>query len=160
MVQFSDIGDGQFVGTLGNLAIDPLFRNVAGGDYHLSPASLMKDAGVPAVGPLVAPDRDFRGELMFDDPATPNLNGGFHPMGYDDDSPTFIRGDANADTGVDIADAIFTLSYLFAKGTPPSCLDAADANMCPLMSSMRPGAEERFRYSRITWFQRAGGRLS
>jgi hypothetical protein len=40
----------------------------------------------------------------------------------------FDRGDANSDAGVDIADAIFTLAYLFAAGPAPSCLDAADAN--------------------------------
>ena len=31
----------------------------------------------------------------------------------------FRRGDTNADAAVDIADAVFTLSYLFAKGAPP-----------------------------------------
>ncbi len=43
-------------------------------------------------------------------------------------SPWIKRGDANADNTIDIADAIFTLSYLFAEGPAPSCLDAADAN--------------------------------
>ncbi len=40
----------------------------------------------------------------------------------------FRRGDANASGALDIADAIFTLSYLFAKEAHPSCRDAADAN--------------------------------
>ncbi len=40
----------------------------------------------------------------------------------------FMRGDVNADNGIDIGDAIFTLSYLFAEGTVPSCPDAADVN--------------------------------
>jgi hypothetical protein len=40
----------------------------------------------------------------------------------------FRRGDANADGEVDIADAMFTLSWLFAEGVDPSCLDAADSN--------------------------------
>jgi hypothetical protein len=40
----------------------------------------------------------------------------------------FLRGDANASGDIDIADAVFTLSYLFASGTDPSCLDAVDAN--------------------------------
>jgi hypothetical protein len=43
-------------------------------------------------------------------------------------SPAFRRGDTNADSALDIADAIFTLSYLFASGTAPTCLDAADSN--------------------------------
>jgi len=42
--------------------------------------------------------------------------------------PRFRRGDANVDAVTDIADAIFTLSYLFADGASPTCLDAADAN--------------------------------
>jgi hypothetical protein len=40
----------------------------------------------------------------------------------------FTRGDSNADKALDIADAIFTLTYLFAAGPAPSCLDSADAN--------------------------------
>jgi hypothetical protein len=40
----------------------------------------------------------------------------------------FVRGDTNTDSAIDIADAIFTLSYLFAEGPAPSCLDSADAN--------------------------------
>ena len=40
----------------------------------------------------------------------------------------FLRGDTNMDSSIDIADAIFTLSYLFADGPPPTCLDAADTN--------------------------------
>jgi len=40
----------------------------------------------------------------------------------------FIRGDANADGQINIADAVYILSYLFAGGTEPSCFDAADTN--------------------------------
>ena len=47
---------------------------------------------------------------------------------FSPESVQFIRGDANRDTETSIADAIFTLSYLFAEGVAPSCLDAADAN--------------------------------
>ncbi len=51
-------------------------------------------------------------------------------------TPPFVRGNANASpvsaanprASIDIADAVFILSYLFAKGTPPPCFDAADAN--------------------------------
>jgi len=39
----------------------------------------------------------------------------------------FSRGDANADGGIDIGDAIATLSYLFTGGTIP-CDNAADSN--------------------------------
>lgn len=41
----------------------------------------------------------------------------------------FLRGDANADGGVNLADAIFGLSSLFQIGGPKlACLDAGDAN--------------------------------
>jgi hypothetical protein len=46
----------------------------------------------------------------------------------------FLRGDANADSRVDIGDAISVLGYLFGAEQDPSkakvaqCLDAADAN--------------------------------
>ncbi len=40
----------------------------------------------------------------------------------------FLRGDANNDDGVDIADAISTLEYLFRFRAPSLCPDAADAN--------------------------------
>ncbi len=44
------------------------------------------------------------------------------------ETPPFARGDTNTDNTIDIADAIFTLSYLFAQGPTPTCMDAADAN--------------------------------
>ncbi len=42
--------------------------------------------------------------------------------------PFFLRGDANSDGGVDLSDAMFTLSWLFLGGRTPSCLEAANAN--------------------------------
>lgn len=40
----------------------------------------------------------------------------------------FVRGDANGDGLVDIADALHTLGFLFAAGPETGCRDAADAN--------------------------------
>ncbi len=40
----------------------------------------------------------------------------------------FTRGDCNADTGMDLSDAVFGLLYLFAGGSRPSCEDACDSN--------------------------------
>ena len=40
---------------------------------------------------------------------------------------SFIRGDANGDGALNIADAIFNLGFLFTQGPGP-CLDAMDAN--------------------------------
>ena len=41
---------------------------------------------------------------------------------------SFKRGDANADEELNIADAVFILSYLFADGDEPLCMDSADSN--------------------------------
>ncbi|OQC19090.1 MAG: HYR domain protein [Planctomycetes bacterium ADurb.Bin069] len=40
----------------------------------------------------------------------------------------FRRGDANDDGSVEISDAIFILTFLFARGKAPACFDAADVN--------------------------------
>jgi hypothetical protein len=40
----------------------------------------------------------------------------------------FRRGDSNSNGSVDMADAVSSLSWLFAGGRTPGCLDAADAN--------------------------------
>ncbi len=40
----------------------------------------------------------------------------------------FLRGDVNADGDTNLTDAVAVLSYYFADGTEPTCLDAADAN--------------------------------
>ena len=40
----------------------------------------------------------------------------------------FRQGDANVDGAFDLADSIFILEYLFARGTAPSCDDSADIN--------------------------------
>ncbi len=45
-----------------------------------------------------------------------------------DPESTIRRGDANDDGDLNIADALFTLAYLFEDGPPPECLDAVDAN--------------------------------
>lgn len=40
---------------------------------------------------------------------------------------TFIRGDANGDGTLNVADVVFNLNFLFSQG-PGECLDALDAN--------------------------------
>jgi hypothetical protein len=42
--------------------------------------------------------------------------------------PTFLRGNANDDGRVDIADAVWILNDLFGDGPPSPCPDASDAN--------------------------------
>jgi outer membrane protein assembly factor BamB len=45
-----------------------------------------------------------------------------------DSSPSFQRGDANGDGGIDIADVVYLINYLFTDGPAPQPLEAADAN--------------------------------
>ena len=40
----------------------------------------------------------------------------------------FVRADANQDSNVDLADAIWTLLHVFKGLRTPKCMDAADAN--------------------------------
>ncbi len=42
--------------------------------------------------------------------------------------PEFMRGDANGDEVIDLADAVFLLNYLFKHGMVPDPYDAGDAN--------------------------------
>ena len=41
---------------------------------------------------------------------------------------TWIRGDANGDGAIDIADVVYLINYLFIDGPAPNPLDAGDAN--------------------------------
>lgn len=44
------------------------------------------------------------------------------------DQPGFRRGNANGDTGIDLADALYVMNWLFVSGDIPSCMDSADVN--------------------------------
>ena len=43
-------------------------------------------------------------------------------------SADFIRGDADGSGTLNLADAIFTASWIYADGPDPDCQDACDAN--------------------------------
>ncbi len=89
------------------------------GDYHLQADSPAVNAGQVEGAPNV----DLSG--------MPRPCGTGVDMGpYEECSGRgrFSRGDANGDGKFDIADAVFTLQYLFAGGAAPSCMDAADVN--------------------------------
>jgi hypothetical protein len=43
-------------------------------------------------------------------------------------TPSFIRGDGNADGKTDLSDAVNTLNFLFLGGPGPECFQAADAD--------------------------------
>ncbi len=61
-------------------------------------------------------------------PATVLIPGRISIVGDGTAFRKFIRGDANGDLAVDIADAQDTLYYLFLGSFKPACMDAADAN--------------------------------
>ncbi|MDE0959286.1 MAG: hypothetical protein OSB09_00735 [Planctomycetota bacterium] len=44
------------------------------------------------------------------------------------DGPDFIRGDSDSSGSVNLADAIFTATWIYAGGTAPDCRDSCDAN--------------------------------
>ena len=51
---------------------------------------------------------------------------------------SFIRGNANFDSGLYLSDAIFILNYIFRGTTAPACLDAADCNDDGLLNIADP----------------------
>ena len=44
------------------------------------------------------------------------------------DGPDFIRGDADSSGTLNLADAIFTATWIYSDGQAPACRDACDAN--------------------------------
>ncbi|MBI4582940.1 MAG: hypothetical protein HY717_02730 [Planctomycetes bacterium] len=69
--------------------------------------------------------------------ASARLLGNAIRMAPEVERPRFVRGDANADGAIDIADAIFILEYLFLGRREPLCMDAADID-----DSAAPGAAQ------------------
>ncbi len=87
-------------------------------DFHLQADSPAVDAGTCVVDYDMDNNRRPRGEAC---------DIGAYEYGSSPAS-RFIRADSNTDGKLDIADPIFTLMFLFAEGSPPTCLDAADVN--------------------------------
>jgi len=87
-------------------------------DHHLKAGSPAIDSGT-CEG---APDFDIEGS-----PRPTGLGcdiGAYEFAGVGE--PLFVRGEANADGKLDIADMIYILSYEFTLGSRPLCLKAAD----------------------------------
>ena len=61
--------------------------------------------------------------------------------------PTFVRGDANGDALVDIADPVFILATLFSGGDRSGCEDSADANDDGLLDIADPIAVLNFLFA-------------
>jgi predicted outer membrane repeat protein len=118
----------------GNMNVDPAFFQGGGwddngtpddpaddtwipGDYALRSHSPAIDAGTVAGAPAV----DIAGN--------PRPANGVPDLGaYEYRAPRFRRGDANADGAVNLADPVFTMSFLFANGPAPPCREAVDTN--------------------------------
>jgi hypothetical protein len=45
-----------------------------------------------------------------------------------DEGWDFVNGDANADQGVNVADAVYIINYVFKQGPAPDPLTSGDAN--------------------------------
>ncbi len=93
-------------------------------DYRLLPGSPCIDVGVAEE----APETDFAGNAR---PAWGAVDAGAYEYTGDEAPaplPQFVRGNANDDGTVNIADAVFVFQYLFKYGPPPVCMKAADAN--------------------------------
>lgn len=57
--------------------------------------------------------------------AAGTLNSGFLPPQW---RPPYLPGDANSDSNLSIADAVFLINYIFGGGPAPQNLSAADAD--------------------------------
>lgn len=95
------------------------------GDYHVKEGSPCLDTGSSNTGIDIVIDIEGNARRCEDD-----VDMGAHECcGCSvPPPPTFIRGEVNADGGVDLADAISVLTFLFADGDAPACMDAADGN--------------------------------
>lgn len=120
LISYSNI-QGGFAGE-GNIDADPLFVDPTSSDYRLQPGSPCIDAGDLVAG-FFYPAEDLDG--------SPRTSCFLIDMGayeFITDDCGFVRGDANVDDSIDIADAISVLAALFTPGMDISCADAADAN--------------------------------
>lgn len=86
--------------------------------------SLTFTAVPPGTGFRIALDRDRDGHLDGDERAagTDPSDPGDFPV------HSFLRGNCNGDAGLDLADPVSGLLYLFAGGQEPPCLAACDSN--------------------------------
>jgi hypothetical protein len=89
-------------------------------------------ASVPFVGGAFEVQATTAGRIFPEDPEA-----GFSPVkSFEGGKITvvgfvprsFLRGDSNHDSKVDLSDAVATLLYLFSGGGTPPCLDAADVD--------------------------------
>jgi len=88
--------------------------------------------GGPTAAGLTPPTLDCNGNGTLDEcdiasGTSPDTNGNGVPD--ECEATLFTRGNVNGDANLDIADAVFLLSHLFAPGSPaPTCMKSADVN--------------------------------
>lgn len=99
------------------------------------PGSAVKDGVVPSRSLLIGIDADT-GEIL-----------GIQDMVFHMSIPVFIRGDANGDGRVDLADPIHTLSHLFGSADRVACPDAYDVNDDGALDLADPIYAVRFLFS-------------
>ncbi|MBN1419444.1 MAG: right-handed parallel beta-helix repeat-containing protein [Planctomycetes bacterium] len=103
---------GNFEGDLPDFVVDA-------GDLRLRPESPCIDAGT------------CRGAPTLDAAGTPRPSGARCDMGayeFPMAATAFLRGETNGSGTIDLADAIFSLSFQFASGPEPACRKTADVN--------------------------------
>jgi hypothetical protein len=106
----------------GDTSADPSDDRFVEGDYRLREGSPAIDAGTPSGAPATDLDGTAR-------PCGEGIDiGAYEYCDAEPPAPQFMRGEINMDGGRNIADAVSILSYIFAAGPRPRCLDAADAN--------------------------------
>ena len=90
------------------------------------PLNFVEQMGTPPVSNVFVIDFDS---------VTPNLVGGSIDLVG---NTTFVRGDANLDTKINIADAVTILSFLHAGGAGPDCVSIMDINDDGLITQSDP----------------------
>jgi len=73
-VSYCDIGDGDYVGSYGNITCDPEFVHAPNGDYHITWNSCCRNAGTCSGAPVI----DFEGD------ARPDPASGLCDIGFDE----------------------------------------------------------------------------
>jgi hypothetical protein len=109
----------------GNISLDPLFCDTAGGDYHLRPSSPCAPANNDCEVLMGALDPGCEGYLCGDADANQVVNvsdavylisyifgGGPEPMPY-------LSGDVDCNEIVNVSDAVYLIAYIFAGGPEP-----------------------------------------
>jgi hypothetical protein len=118
--QLTFSGDSQFVYGVNLILYDP-----SGSTY------LKMDLDGSPSGELLIPDFSSYDKVIMVVTHLFNFPERFGPAGYSynlSKYADFLRGDANGDGEINIADAIYLVNYLFTDGPAPDPLDAGDAN--------------------------------